>query len=100
MSPSIRHEGDPAVHREHRRVVSAGADLDGDGVQTEDRPDGLPMNAGGDASQANLDIINAFRRSRSLSAVTVDQIGQRYPYFALDVRVNKTCGSGAMSISS
>lgn len=69
--------------------IIAGEDLDGDGVQTEDRPPGLAMNQGGRASQANLDIMNAFRRSRNLSEVTLDQVGTRYPYFSVDLRLTK-----------
>jgi hypothetical protein len=69
--------------------IIAGADLDGDSLATEDRPEGLPMNSGGTESQSNLDIINAFRQSRGLSPVTLDQIAKRYPYFSVDMRLTK-----------
>lgn len=69
--------------------IIAGADLDGDGSQTEDRPAGLAMNQGGRAYQPNLDIINEFRRTRGLSEVTLDQLGTRYPYFSVDLRLTK-----------
>lgn len=70
-------------------AVRAGADLDGDGTTSEDRPDGLALNAGGVKSQANLDIINAFRAARGLSAVTLDQLGQRNHYVSADFRLTK-----------
>jgi hypothetical protein len=74
----------------------AGADLDGDGTSIEDRPAGLALNQGGRASQANLDIINAFRATRGLPAVTLDQLGQKYGYFSVDLRLSKsfTLGRG------
>ena len=54
-----------------------------------DRPEGLALNQGGTRSQANLDIVNAFRRARNLSEVTLDQLAKRYPYFEIDLRVTK-----------
>lgn len=74
----------------------AGADLDGDGTSIEDRPAGLALNQGGRASRANLDIINAFRATRALPAVTLDQLGQKYGYFSVDLRLSKnfTLGRG------
>jgi hypothetical protein len=69
--------------------IVAGADLDGDSLSTYDRPDGLALNQGGTRSQENLEIINAFRRSRNLAEVTLDRLAKRYPYFELDLRVTK-----------
>jgi hypothetical protein len=71
-------------------AIRAGTDLDGDGTSSEDRPDGLPLNAGGVRSQGNLDIINAFRAARGLSQVTLDELGQQNHYFSVDVRVSKS----------
>lgn len=70
------------------RIV-AGLDLDGDGTTIEDRPDGLALNQGGTASEANLAIINQFRQSRGLSTVTLDRLGTRYGYVNLDTRLTK-----------
>lgn len=70
------------------RIV-AGVDLDGDGTTIEDRPEGLALNQGGTASEANLAIINAFRQGRGLSTVTLDQLGKRYNYVNLDARLTK-----------
>lgn len=67
----------------------AGVDLDGDGTTIEDRPDGLALNQGGRRSEQNLEIVNAFRQSRGLSTVTLEQLEKRYPYFAVDLRLTK-----------
>ncbi len=75
------------------RIV-AGVDLDGDGTTIEDRPDGLALNQGGRASEANLAIINAFRQSRGLGTVTLDQLGKHYPYFNVDMRLTKNIRFG------
>jgi hypothetical protein len=75
------------------RIV-AGVDLDGDGTTIEDRPDGLALNQGGRRSEQNLEIINAFRQVRGLSTVTLDQLGERYPYFAVDARLTKSIRLG------
>jgi Carboxypeptidase regulatory-like domain/TonB dependent receptor len=79
--------------------IRAGIDLDGDGTTIGDRPAGLALNQGGTASQANLDIINAFRQGRGLSTVTLDQLGQRYNYLDFDARLTKIVKlSGARSV--
>jgi carboxypeptidase family protein/TonB-dependent receptor-like protein len=67
----------------------AGVDLDGDGTTIEDRPEGLALNQGGRRSEANLEIVNAFRQVRGLSTVTLDQLAKRSPYFAVDLRLTK-----------
>ncbi len=76
------------------RIV-AGIDIDGDGTTIEDRPDGLALNQGGRASEANLAIVNAFRQARGLSPVTLDQLGQRYGYLNADLRLTKIVKLGA-----
>lgn len=75
-------------------AISAGVDLDGDSLSGYDRPEGLALNQGGTRSQENLDIVNAFRRSRGLSEVTLDQLAKRYPYFEMDLRVTKVLSLG------
>ena len=75
-------------------AIRAGADLDGDGTTSEDRPDGLALNAGGVKSEANLEIINAFRAVRGLSTVDLDQIGQRNHYVSADFRLTKFVNLG------
>jgi len=42
-----------------------------------------------DGSEANLEIVNAFRQVRGLSTVTLDQLAKRSPYFAVDLRLTK-----------
>ena len=55
--------------------VTAGQDLDRDG-NNQDRPAGLVKNAGGRESDGNLAIINAFRQSRNLSPITMEQLAR------------------------
>jgi len=69
--------------------LRANTDLDGDAQQSEDRPLGLALNQGGIPSQANLDIINAFRQGRGLAAVTLDQLSRKDNYFTVDLRASK-----------
>ncbi len=76
----------------------AGTDLDGDGTLSEDRPDGLPLNAGGTASEQNLAIVNAFRAARGLSAVTLEQLGKEYHFVNVDLRLMKAIRFGSRSI--
>jgi hypothetical protein len=75
-------------------AIRASTDLDGDGTSSEDRPDGLALNAGGVASEANLAIINAFRAARGLSAVTLEQLGKNYHYVSVDLRLSKSIRFG------
>jgi hypothetical protein len=81
------------------RIV-AGLDLDGDGTTIEDRPDGLALNQGGNASEENLAIVNSFRQARGLSTVTLEQFGKKYHYVNVDMRVTKTFRFGARSIEA
>lgn len=81
------------------RIV-AGLDLDGDGTTVEDRPDGLALNQGGRASEGNLAIINAFRQARGLSTVTLEQLGRKYNYFNVDLRLTKIFRFGGSSIEA
>lgn len=68
--------------------VTAGVDLDGDG-NTQDRPAGLAKNSGGLKNQGNLDIINAFRASRGLKAITMDQLTLGSGEKVVDMRATK-----------
>lgn len=68
--------------------ITAGLDLDGD-RNTQDRPAGLVKNSGGWASQANLDIINAFRASRGRTPITMDQLTQGSGDTIVDLRATK-----------
>ena len=74
----------------------AGRDLDGDGTSTEDRPAGLPLNRGGRATQADLDIVNNYRALFGLAPVSMDKFSQKYGYFSADLRLSKvfTFGRG------
>jgi hypothetical protein len=72
--------------------VRTNSDLDGDGQIIEDRPVGLALNQGGIESQTNLDIVNAFRRSRGLPEVTMAQLARQDRYFTVDLRANKSFG--------
>jgi len=73
--------------------VIAGVDLDGD-RNTQDRPKGLVKNSGGWASQANLDIINAFRASRLRAPITMDQLTQGSGDTIVDLRATKQFSLG------
>lgn len=68
--------------------ITAGVDLDGDGNR-QDRPAGLVKNAGGTESQANLDIINAFRVSRRLAPVAIEQLTRSSGEKVVDLRATK-----------
>ena len=80
--------------------VDSGLDLDGDGTSIEDRPEGLALNQGGNASEENLAIVNAFRQSRNLPTVTLDQLGTKYGYVNVDVRLTKIFKFGTSSIEA
>jgi hypothetical protein len=69
--------------------IRANSDLDGDAQVVEDRPLGLALNQGGRANQDNLDIINAFRRARNLTEVTLEQLGRQDRFFTVDLRGSK-----------
>ena len=68
--------------------ITAGVDLDGDGNR-QDRPAGLVKNAGGTASEANLDIINAFRASRRLAPIAMEQLTLSSGETVVDLRATK-----------
>jgi hypothetical protein len=68
--------------------VTAGVDLDGDGNR-QDRPAGLVKNAGGRADQGNLDIINAFRRSRNLAAIEMAELARTSRERVVDLRASR-----------
>jgi hypothetical protein len=77
----------------HWNIIS-GKDLVGDGDTTSQRPTGLVKDAGGVASQANLDIINAYRASLKLPAVTMAQLTQFDGVKQLDLRFTRTIRLG------
>lgn len=68
--------------------INTGLDLDGDGSR-QDRPRGLVKNSGGQKSQANLDIINAFRASRNLAPITMERLTQSSGDTLVDLRATK-----------
>lgn len=68
--------------------ITAGVDLDRDG-NNQDRPAGLVKNAGGRASDANLAIINAFRQSRNLAPITMEQLTRTSGDRVVDLRATK-----------
>jgi hypothetical protein len=73
--------------------VTAGVDLDGDGNR-QDRPAGLVKNAGGSANDTNLAIINAFRESRRLAPITMDQLTLTSGEKIVDLRATKQFSVG------
>jgi hypothetical protein len=73
--------------------ITAGVDLDRDG-NNQDRPAGLVKNAGGRASDGNLAIINAFRQSRNLAPITIDQLTRTSGDKVVDVRTTKQFAIG------
>ena len=68
--------------------VQAGADLDGDGVATGDRPRGLPPTIGRGDVSGQLALINAFARPSTCRPSQPEQL-DLFPYFTLDVRATK-----------
>ncbi len=70
--------------------INAGVDLDGYTSDRTERPSGLVKNAGGTESQASLDIINAFRATRKLPSITMDQLTQGSGDKLLDIRLTKS----------
>jgi hypothetical protein len=67
--------------------LTCGCDLDGDG--TNDRPPGAPFTVGRGDLEGQLEAINAFRRTRSLTPLTLDQIKVPPPAKNIDVRLTK-----------
>ncbi len=71
--------------------VRTGVDLDGyPDSGRQDRPTGLVKNAGGTESQASLDIVNAYRASRKLAPITMDQLTQGNGDKLVDLRLSKS----------
>jgi hypothetical protein len=73
--------------------ITAGVDLDRDG-NNQDRPAGLIKNSGGIASEANLSIINAFRQSRNLAPIGMEQLTRTSRDRVVDLRATKQFGLG------
>jgi hypothetical protein len=71
--------------------VTAGVDLDRDG-NNQDRPAGLQKNAGGREDEGNLAIINAFRQSRNLAPISMEQLARTSGDRVLDLRTTKAFG--------
>jgi hypothetical protein len=74
--------------------INAGVDLDGYTADRTERPPGLVKNAGGWESQANLDIINAFRAGRKLAPITMEQLTLGSGDRLLDLRLTKSIALG------
>ena len=68
--------------------ITAGVDLDRDG-NNQDRPAGLVKNSGGTESEGNLSIVNAFRQSRNLAPITMEQLTRNSHDFVVDLRATK-----------
>jgi hypothetical protein len=73
--------------------IIAGVDMDGDG-NVQDRPSGLVKDSGGWKSEANLAIINAYRASRNLTPITMDELTPSNGDKLLDLRATKQFGLG------
>ncbi len=76
--------------------VTAGVDLDRDG-NNQDRPAGLVKNSGGRENEGNLAIINAFRASRSLAPITMEQLARTSADKVVDLRATKMFQVGGRS---
>jgi hypothetical protein len=74
--------------------ITAGVDLDRDG-NNQDRPAGLMKNSGGLESDSNLGIINAFRQSRNLAPITMEQLARTSRDRVVDLRATKQFSAGA-----
>ena len=68
--------------------VSAGFDIDGDGVSQNDRPAGLPITVGRDKVQESLKIINELRATRGLEPIPAEYL-KLDPFISLDLRLTK-----------
>ena len=68
--------------------ITTGIDNDGDGNR-QDRPAGLVKNAGGRESATNLAIINAYRESRRLAPITMEQLALTSGDRVVDLRMTK-----------
>lgn len=68
--------------------ITAGVDLDRDG-NNQDRPPALVKNAGGTESDGNLALINSFRASRNLGAITMEQLTRTSRDRVVDLRATK-----------
>jgi len=73
--------------------ITTGIDNDGDGNR-QDRPAGLVKNAGGRESTTNLAIINAYRESRRLAPITMDQLALTSGDQVFDLRMTKQFSLG------
>jgi hypothetical protein len=69
--------------------ITAGKDLTGDGDTSTQRPAGLVKFAGGQDSDFNLGIINAYRTSLKLPTVTMAQLTQGDGAEQLDLRLTR-----------
>jgi hypothetical protein len=76
--------------------ITAGVDLDRDG-NNQDRPAGLVKNAGGRESEGNLAIVNAFRASRNLAPITMEQLARTSADKVVDLRATKMFQVGTRS---
>ena len=74
------------------RSATCGCDLDGDGIN--DRAPDTGRTIGRGDLEAQLEAINAFRRSRNLGPLTMDQIEVLPAAKNLDLRVTKRFGIG------
>jgi hypothetical protein len=74
--------------------ITAGVDLDRDG-NVQDRPAGLVKNSGSVESEGNLAIINAFRQSRNLAPITIEQLTRGSRDSVVDLRATKQFVVGA-----
>ena len=74
--------------------ITAGVDLDRDG-NNQDRPAGLVKNSGGTESDVNLQIINAFRQSRNLAPISIEQLTRTSRDSVVDLRATKQFTIGA-----
>jgi len=72
--------------------LTCGCDLDGDG--TNDRPPGAPFTIGRGDLDAQLAAINAFRATRNLGSLRLDQIRVPPPARNIDLRLTKQVSMG------
>src|SRR5262245_34610927 len=74
-------------------AVTTGLDLDGDTI-TVDRPVGLPPTVGRGDVQNELGVINAYRASLNLPALSMDRIKMRAAGKNIDLRLTKRVSLG------
>jgi len=77
--------------------ITAGVDLNGDGITSNDRPVGLPMYIGRENAAEELTIINTFRTGRGLKPIDSSLLNLD-PTRSVDLRLTRTIALGTTRV--